>query len=260
MTTRVLLVDDHRLMCEVLEFVVQSGDTASTIATRLEEEGLILDERAFVFLAVQRGLTGDLQQGSFLLRKNMPPNDVVTALLAPRFLPEALTAETHHGAAFGDPDRPLARRSRRVEWMIEGPGNIVEVDESGFYPGRGRKIDNTYAAGILLDAFATGVDVSMQALTKYVGGHSDLLLGAVSVRDEAAMKQVGKIYRLLGLAACDAFVSHAAAHRRLERLALLDWFLGRAKPLERGPFLDRESVDFGRVPSNAWARPEGLPG
>jgi UPF0755 protein len=70
-----------------VEFVVQSGDTASTIATRLEQEGLILDERAFVFLAVQRGLTGDLQQGSFLLRKNMPPNDVVTALLAPPPVP-----------------------------------------------------------------------------------------------------------------------------------------------------------------------------
>jgi cystathionine beta-lyase len=61
-------------------------------------------------------------------------------------------------------------------------------------------IENTYAAGVLFDAFAHGVDVSMQALTKYVGGHSDLLLGTVSVRDEAAMRQVGKIYRLLGLA------------------------------------------------------------
>lgn len=38
-----------------------------------------------------------------------------------------------------------ARRSRRVEWMLEGPGSIVEVDESGFYPGRGYKHDNKYA-------------------------------------------------------------------------------------------------------------------
>jgi len=37
------------------------------------------------------------------------------------------------------------RRSRRVEWITEGPGNIVEVDESGFYPGRGYKVDNRYA-------------------------------------------------------------------------------------------------------------------
>lgn len=37
------------------------------------------------------------------------------------------------------------RRSRRVEWMLEGPGSIVEVDESGFYAGRGYKHDNKYA-------------------------------------------------------------------------------------------------------------------
>lgn len=37
------------------------------------------------------------------------------------------------------------RRKRRVEWMIEGAGNIIEVDESGYLPGRGYKVDNKYA-------------------------------------------------------------------------------------------------------------------
>ncbi len=37
------------------------------------------------------------------------------------------------------------RRNRRVEWMLEGVGNIVEVDESGYFPGRGYKVDNKYA-------------------------------------------------------------------------------------------------------------------
>lgn len=37
------------------------------------------------------------------------------------------------------------RRHRRIEWMLEGVGNIVEVDESGFFPGRGYKVDNKYA-------------------------------------------------------------------------------------------------------------------
>lgn len=39
------------------------------------------------------------------------------------------------------------RRGRRVEWMIEGPGSIVEVDESGWTAGRGYKVSNKYAVG-----------------------------------------------------------------------------------------------------------------
>jgi uncharacterized repeat protein (TIGR01451 family) len=37
------------------------------------------------------------------------------------------------------------RRERRVEWMIEGVGSLVEVDESGCFPGRGYKLSNKYA-------------------------------------------------------------------------------------------------------------------
>jgi uncharacterized repeat protein (TIGR01451 family) len=37
------------------------------------------------------------------------------------------------------------RRARRIEWMVEGVGNIVEVDESGCFAGRGYKVDNHYA-------------------------------------------------------------------------------------------------------------------
>jgi uncharacterized repeat protein (TIGR01451 family) len=40
-------------------------------------------------------------------------------------------------------DQP--RRKRRVEWLLEGVGNIVEVDESGYFAGRGYKVDNKYA-------------------------------------------------------------------------------------------------------------------
>jgi uncharacterized repeat protein (TIGR01451 family) len=42
-------------------------------------------------------------------------------------------------------DKGIPRRHRRVEWMVEGVGNIVEVDESGFFAGRGYKVDNKYA-------------------------------------------------------------------------------------------------------------------
>jgi peptidoglycan lytic transglycosylase G len=66
-----------------VEFVIEEGDTASTIASRLGTDGFIRDPRAFIFIASQRELTGALQHGTFVLRKNMTPDQVVTSLLAP---------------------------------------------------------------------------------------------------------------------------------------------------------------------------------
>ncbi len=51
---------------------------------------------------------------------------------------------------------------------------------------------------MLFDAFAHGVDITMQALTKYVGGHSDLLLGSVTVKDASAWGKIGSHQQMLG--------------------------------------------------------------
>jgi len=45
-------------------------------------------------------------------------------------------------------------------------------------------IDNTWGIHTF-QPFAHGCDVSIQALTKYVGGHSDILLGSIAVNSEA---------------------------------------------------------------------------
>jgi UPF0755 protein len=66
-----------------VQFLVEKGDTAKTIALKLEDQDLIGDSRAFVYLAVVHDLTGALQQGTFVLRKNMTPDQLVNALLAP---------------------------------------------------------------------------------------------------------------------------------------------------------------------------------
>src|SRR5436190_14062014 len=62
-------------------------------------------------------------------------------------------------------------------------------------------LDNTWSAGVYFDAFAHGVDVTMQALTKYIGGHSDLLLGSITVRDQNAYEKLGATHQLVGCAA-----------------------------------------------------------
>lgn len=100
----------------------------------------------------------------------------------------------------------LIRPNTRLIWC-ESPGSItMEVQDvpaivaAAHAAGLAVALDNTYAAGVLFDAFAHGVDVSMQAVTKYIGGHSDLLLGTVSVADDATRERVGAVHRLLGLA------------------------------------------------------------
>lgn len=106
----------------------------------------------------------------------------------------------------GDNISDLIRDNTALIWC-ESPGSVtMEVQDIPAITAAAHEkdvavaLDNTYAAGVLFDAFAHGVDVSMQALTKYVGGHSDLLLGSVSARDPKAYAKLGPIYQQLGLA------------------------------------------------------------
>jgi cystathionine beta-lyase len=59
-------------------------------------------------------------------------------------------------------------------------------------------LDNTWAAGIGLQAFDLGVDIVMQALTKYQSGGSDVLMGAVITRDEALRRRIELAHMRLG--------------------------------------------------------------
>jgi cysteine-S-conjugate beta-lyase len=99
------------------------------------------------------------------------------------------------------------RPETRLVWC-ESPGSVtMEVQDVPAIAAAARRrgavvaVDNTYAAGVLFDALGHGADVSIQALTKYVGGHSDLLLGSVSTNSEACYEALGRTRDLLGLAA-----------------------------------------------------------
>ena len=59
-------------------------------------------------------------------------------------------------------------------------------------------MDNTWAAGLAFRPLAHGVDVSVQALTKYAGGHSDLLMGSIAVADAALGRQIANTIEDLG--------------------------------------------------------------
>ncbi len=95
----------------------------------------------------------------------------------------------------------------RLVWC-ENPGSItMEVQdvpaivEQAHRHGALVALDNTWASGIYFDAFAHQVDVSLQALTKYIGGHSDLLLGSVTAGNAAIYERLGETHQGLGCAA-----------------------------------------------------------
>jgi cystathionine beta-lyase len=101
----------------------------------------------------------------------------------------------------------LLGQNTRLVWC-ESPGSITmevqdvpAIAETAHARGALIAMDNTWAAGVYFDAFAHGVDITMQALTKYVGGHSDLLMGSVTVNDAKLYQQLGVTQQVLGNAA-----------------------------------------------------------
>ena len=74
--------------------------------------------------------------------------------------------------------------------LMESPGSLTfEMQDmakvAAFAKTRGilTAADNTWGAGYLLKPLEHGVDISIQALTKYVGGHSDVFMGSAAARD-----------------------------------------------------------------------------
>ena len=75
--------------------------------------------------------------------------------------------------------------------LLESPGSMtMEVQDVPAICSVARArgivtlIDNTWATPLFFQALAAGVDVSILAATKYVGGHADVMLGAVSATEE----------------------------------------------------------------------------
>jgi cystathionine beta-lyase len=127
--------------------------------------------------------------------------------LGQRLLSKLAIETEYYDPLIGSDIRKLFRPTTQLIWC-ESPGSVtMEVQDVPAITAVAREagiitaLDNTYAAGVYFDAFSHGIDVTMQALTKYVGGHSDLLLGSVTVRDQRLYQALGDARQLLGFGA-----------------------------------------------------------
>lgn len=125
--------------------------------------------------------------------------------LAREFLPGMGVEVGFYDPLMGAGIEHLLRANTRLVWC-ESPGSItMEVQDVPAIAGAAHAagalvaVDNTWAAGVLFDALAHGADITLQALTKYVGGHSDLLLGSVTAKDVAVLDRLASTRCLLGI-------------------------------------------------------------
>jgi cystathionine gamma-synthase len=100
--------------------------------------------------------------------------------------------------------RWLERGEADLLW-VESPSNpLLEVADLAAICDRARRgrvrvaVDNTFATPLLQRPLALGADVVVYSATKFIGGHSDLLLGAAVTADADLHEQLLRARRLAG--------------------------------------------------------------
>jgi len=128
--------------------------------------------------------------------------------------------------------------------LMESPGSLtMEMQDMDRVAELARKrgvltmCDNTWGAGLLYKPLQHGIDLSVQALTKYVGGHSDVFMGSAAAQDPALVRKLNDGVLHLGWAVSpeDAYLMLRGLRTlptRLSRqgengLAVADWLVGQ---------------------------------
>lgn len=115
------------------------------------------------------------------------------------------------------PDDLAGKVTPRTRMLyVESPGSLLmemlDMPALGRF-ARDHKLvlatDNTWGAGYIYQPLALGADVSIVAGTKYVAGHSDLMLGAVMVNDPELAARLDDTHYALGysVSADDAWLA-----------------------------------------------------
>ena len=119
----------------------------------------------------------------------------------------------------------LFRPTTRV-MFLESPGSLTFemqdvplLAEIARARGAVSMIDNTWATPLYCQPIALGVDVSIHAATKYICGHSDVIMGTVT-SNEAAWPRLRETFHHYGLTTSpdDVYLAHRGLHSMAARL------------------------------------------
>jgi cystathionine beta-lyase len=99
---------------------------------------------------------------------------------------------------------PYVNKNTRLLWL-ETPSNpLMGITDIGVCVEIAKKqnilvaVDNTFASPYLQNPLDMGVDIVMHSVTKYLGGHSDVIMGALVVNEEKLQQELAFIANACG--------------------------------------------------------------
>jgi UPF0755 protein len=257
-----------------LPFQVGSGETATTIAQKLESQGFLTDRRAFLLIAVEKGLTDKLKTGDFILRKSMTPDQLVTALLNPPADPyvqidlrtglrlEQITAklETIHGLEMNPHDfydlaqHPSAELLADYPWLDLPEGRSLE---GYLWPADYRVLPDTSAeelVRLMLDRFHTAIGDRMTIPAERGLSFYQVLTLASLVEKEAILEDEKPLIAGVYQNRLDGKNSHLLLEADPTVIYAND-----TVELSKIPFEDWQQYAFGMPPKGVSMRDVALP-
>jgi cystathionine beta-lyase len=138
--------------------------------------------------AISGALLSFLQAGDHLLMVDTVYEP--TRALCNKILKNLGIETTYYDPMIGAQIAQLIRPNTKVIFL-ESPGSLtLEVQDLPAITTIAKQhdivtiLDNTWASPVLCQPFALGVDISIQAATKYIVGHSDVMLGTASANEK----------------------------------------------------------------------------
>lgn len=138
--------------------------------------------------AINTALMAFLKQGDHMLLVDSVYSP--TRSFADKFLKKFGIETTYYDPLVGEGIETLIKENTKVIFM-ESPGSLsFEIQDVAAICEVAKKygvttiLDNSWASGIYFKPLEHEVDVSVMALTKYINGHSDTIMGSITVQEK----------------------------------------------------------------------------
>ena len=154
--------------------------------------------------AINTALIAFLKQGDHMLVVDNVYSP--TRGFADKFLKKLGVETTYFDPHIGADISKLIKKNTKVIFM-ESPGSqTFEIQDVPAICKVAKKhnivtiLDNSWASGIYFKSFDHGVDISVMALTKYINGHSDIMMGSITVQ-EKYFREMYEAFRYMAVTA-----------------------------------------------------------